>query len=313
MIMITGGMGFIGLHAARALLDLGEDVIITRYREDRLPSFLVPYLNKRLFIETVDVLQAESLLGAGKKHAVTGLMHLASPRMNVPPVEGTQQTVQSLLHVLECGSRLEVRRVVFASSIAVYAGVEMPLWREDDALPVQAPYPMTAYKKVAETIGDFYSRQAGLEVVSARFSAFGPLARGLYFLPAQAVHAAVNGLPLSSYLRGGLLPYEEEGMDVAYVTDTAEALARLQTAPSLAHSVYNIGTGQVTTHKQMVEAILRVVPDARLELRPGKGDGPQYPAMDISRIYKELGWQPRYSLDLAIAEYAAWLRDGNPF
>lgn len=313
MIMITGGMGFIGLHAARALLDLGEDVIITRYREDRLPSFLVPYLNKRLFIETVDVLQAESLLGAGKKHAVTGLMHLASPRMNVPPTEGMQQTVQSLLHVLECGSRLEVRRVVLASSIAVYAGVEMPLWREDDALPVQAPYPMTAYKKVTETIGDFYSRQAGLEVVSARFSAFGPLARGLYFLPAQAVHAAVNGLPLSSYSRGGLLPYEEEGMDVAYVTDTAEALARLQTAPSLAHSVYNIGTGQVTTHKQMVEAILRVVPDARLELRPGKGDGPQYPAMDISRIYEELGWQPRYSLDLAIAEYAALLRYGNPF
>lgn len=313
MIMITGGMGFIGLHAARALLDLGEDVIITRYREDRLPSFLVPYLNKRLFIETVDVLQAESLLGVGKKHAVTGLMHLASPRMNVPPTEGMQQTVQSLLHVLECGSRLEVRRVVLASSIAVYAGVEMPLWREDDALPVQAPYPMTAYKKVTETIGDFYSRQAGLEVVSARFSAFGPLARGLYFLPAQAVHAAVNGLPLSSYLRGGLLPYEEEGMDVAYVTDTAEALARLQTAPSLAHSVYNIGTGQVTTHKQMIQAILRVVPDARLELRPGKGDGPQYPAMDISRIYEELGWQPRYSLDLAIAEYAAWLRDGNPF
>lgn len=73
MIMITGGMGFIGLHAARALLDLGEDVIITRYREDRLPSFLVPYLNKRLFIETVDVLQAESLLGAGKSTRSPGL------------------------------------------------------------------------------------------------------------------------------------------------------------------------------------------------------------------------------------------------
>ena len=38
MQMITGGMGFIGLHTAKAFLDAGEDVVITRYRSHRLPK-----------------------------------------------------------------------------------------------------------------------------------------------------------------------------------------------------------------------------------------------------------------------------------
>ena len=40
MQMITGGMGFIGLHASKAFLDAGEDVVITRYRSHRIPSYL---------------------------------------------------------------------------------------------------------------------------------------------------------------------------------------------------------------------------------------------------------------------------------
>lgn len=40
MILITGGLGFIGLHTARAFLDAGESVVLTRYRSARVPEFL---------------------------------------------------------------------------------------------------------------------------------------------------------------------------------------------------------------------------------------------------------------------------------
>ena len=50
MQMVTGGMGFIGLHTAKAFLDAGEDVVITRYRSNRIPSYLEAEVDKRLFI-----------------------------------------------------------------------------------------------------------------------------------------------------------------------------------------------------------------------------------------------------------------------
>ena len=55
MHLVTGGLGFIGLHTARALLDRGEDVVLTQYRVAREPDFIKPELGKRAFIEQLDV------------------------------------------------------------------------------------------------------------------------------------------------------------------------------------------------------------------------------------------------------------------
>ncbi|WP_248930051.1 NAD-dependent epimerase/dehydratase family protein [Paenibacillus hamazuiensis] len=313
MILITGGMGFIGLHAAMSLLGLGEDVVITRFREYRLPSFLLPFLNKRLFVEKADVRNAEDLLRAGRKYAVTGIMHLASPPLRGPVAEGLRSNAEGLLQVLEAGSKLEVDRIVLASSIAIYAGVDADVWREDAPLPIDSPYPMTAYKKMFEIIGCYYSAQTQLSVVSARISAYGPLARGLYFFPAQAAHAAVKGVPVSTLIKGGNPPHAEDGIDFAYVTDTAEVLARLQTAASLRHSVYNIGSGRRVTNREIADAVRLASPDAVIDLQPGQSDHPLYPPLHIGRLKEELGWSPRYSVERGIAEYIDWLKMGNPF
>ncbi|MBB6730413.1 NAD-dependent epimerase/dehydratase family protein [Cohnella zeiphila] len=315
MILITGGMGFIGLHAAQALLDEGEDVVLTRYREHRLPPSLFPQLDRKLFVEQVDIAEPDALLTAGRKYGVSGILHLASPPMLGPAAGSIRSQVAGLLNVLEAGSALNVRRVVLASSIAVYAGADGALWREDVPLPLESPYPMTAYKKLTEIIGSFCSGAMSLDTVSVRFSAYGPLARGLHFLPAQAVLAAVRGKPLSAFVRGGIdaLPYAEDGIDFAYVKDVAAALARLLAAPSLRHRVYNIGSGRIVPNREIAEAARRAVPGAGLELRPGRSGEAIYPALDIARLREELGWSPRYTIEQGIAEYADWLRQGNAF
>lgn len=74
-------MGFIGLHTARAFLDAGEDIVVTRYRTTRRPSFIAEELGKRLFIEEVDMTDGARLLEAAGRHNVTGIVHLAVPAL----------------------------------------------------------------------------------------------------------------------------------------------------------------------------------------------------------------------------------------
>jgi nucleoside-diphosphate-sugar epimerase len=81
MILITGGMGFIGLHTARRLLDAGEDVVITRYRTWREPDFLKDQYGKRVQIESVDTTSHHDVLGAAVKHHVTAIVHLSVPAL----------------------------------------------------------------------------------------------------------------------------------------------------------------------------------------------------------------------------------------
>jgi UDP-glucose 4-epimerase len=313
MILITGGMGFIGLHLAKALLKAGESVVLTRYRNHRVPEFIAEFVGTRLFIESVDVLDIESLRAAGRKHAVTGIAHLASPPMRGPVTDGLRDNSHGLLNVLQAGKELEVHRVLLASSIAIYAGVQAESWKEDEPLPLASPYPMTAYKKQFETIGDYFAAQTGLSVVSARITAYGPLARGLYFLPARAVHAAVKGVPCPDSASSGPQPYAEDTMDFAYVTDTAEAMAALQLAPALSHTVYNIGGGWSWTNREIAEAVRKAVPEADIRLQPGRSSQPAFPSLDLSRLKADIGWEPRYTLETGIAEYVSWLQAGHPF
>jgi UDP-glucose 4-epimerase len=51
MILITGGLGSIGSHTARALLDLGESVVLTAHRSTQLPDYLADELGGRVVVE----------------------------------------------------------------------------------------------------------------------------------------------------------------------------------------------------------------------------------------------------------------------
>ena len=77
--LITGGMGFIGLHTARAFMDAGEDVVLTCFQTWREPSFMQDAYHKRVQIEQVDVTDRDGLLALGKKHTIDRIAHLAVP------------------------------------------------------------------------------------------------------------------------------------------------------------------------------------------------------------------------------------------
>jgi UDP-glucose 4-epimerase len=320
MILITGGLGFIGSHTTRALLDLGESCVLVQRRAPVLPDDLAGEAGTRVFAEQADLTDLPALLAVGERHKITSIVHLGGSAPWPPgahePVEGARLALDSLLNVLEAAIRWEVPRVGLASTIGVYGGVAAasPLG-EDLPLPMTAGHVIPAFKKIGELLGDYLAGAAQLEVVNYRIAAiWGPGGRAaspFLALPAL-VHAAARGTaPDLSSLHGPV--YAADGSDLCYVKDCGRAIALLQTAARLSERTYNVASGRLTTNAEVIAAIGRAVPGWRLEL-PDRGpdDGPD-PSLylDISRITRDAGYRPAWDIERAVADYIGWLRAGH--
>ena len=90
MILITGGLGFIGSHTTRALVNLGEPCVLVQRREPVLPDDLAGQAGGRVFAEQADITDLAALLDIGTRHKITGIIHMAG---SVPWPPGADQPV----------------------------------------------------------------------------------------------------------------------------------------------------------------------------------------------------------------------------
>ena len=311
MILVTGGLGSIGSHTARALLDLGESVVLTAHRSTGLPEFLADAPAGRVAVEPLDTTDEAAFLGLGKRHEITGIVHLAAARYDLPdPVEYLRADTLGLLNALKAAAAWGVRRFSVASTIAVYAGVPEAPWREDAPLPVLAPHQIPVFKKTAELFAALAGDSAGFEALSLRIGTiWGPL--GVPDNPFTPVPRL-----LSAAVRGedpDLTPprpaaYAEDGTDLCYVKDCGRAIALLMVAERLNHRVYNVSSGRLVRYGEVAAAINAVVPGANIELPEGRDPGrPPDNHLDITRLRADTGYRPDYDVERAVTDYAAWL------
>lgn len=320
MILITGGLGFIGSHTARALLDLDESCVLVQRRSPVVPAGLVDEFGHRVFIEQADINDLPTLLAIGTRHKVSGIIHLGGsvpwPPGAYEPIEGARRAVDSLLNVLSAARELGVRRVGVASTIGVYGGLaEEPPYREDMPLPMTAGHAIPTFKKIGELLGNHLGGVMDIEVIHLRIGGiWGPRGRAAspFFGAPQLVHAAVHGSsPDLSTLYSPA--YSDDGIDLCYVKDCGRAIALLQLSKRLTHHTYNVATGRITTYAELAGAIKTVIPAAQMALPAGRNpDGAQHDVyLDIGRLHEDTGYQPSYDAERAVVDYIGWLRAGN--
>ena len=315
MILVTGGLGFVGQHVTRALMEAGESCVLVQRRDPVLPDDLADAEGRRVFAERADITDLGALLELGKRHRVTGIVHLAGsvpwPPGAQPPVAGARSAFGGLLNVVQAACDWQVPRVGIASTIGVYGGVTAdPPYREDVALPVASGHVIPAFKKIGELLAGYLADATGIEILSYRMSTWGPGGNPAspFIAAPQLVHAAARGTaPDFSAL--GSPPYAGDGLDMCYVKDCARAIALLQLAPRLNHRTYNIASGKVLTNAEVAAA----VPSARFELPEGRNPASPGPpvCLDISRLRADTGYRPAYDTSRAVADYIAWLRAGH--
>jgi UDP-glucose 4-epimerase len=312
VILVTGGLGSIGSHTARALLDLGESVVLSAHRSTWLPDYLAGERDGRVVVEPLDTTDEAAFLDIGKRHEITGIVHLAAARYDLPdPLEYLRADTIGLLSALKAAAVWGVRRVAVASSIGVYAGVDEVLLHEDIPLPVVAPHQILVFKKAAELFAALAGDSAGFDTVSLRIGTiWGPLGvpdNPFTPLP-RLLSAAVWGQdPDLTPPRPAA--YAEDGTDLCYVKDCGRAIALLMLAERLNHRIYNVSAGRLVRYGEVAAAINAAVPGAHITLPQGRNpDRPPDSYLDITRLRADTGFRPEYGVERAVPDYAAWLR-----
>ncbi|RZT83367.1 UDP-glucose 4-epimerase [Pseudonocardia sediminis] len=314
MILVTGGLGFVGSHTVRALLEQGESCVLVQRRAAEAPTSLAG-APVDVTVEQADIGDLATLRAIGDRHDITGIVHLAGPMPwatgDERPVDDVRTALDGLLNIVTVAQEWGVRRLGVASTIGVYHGVdaEGPL-REDMPLSMTSGHLIPAFKKVGELLGDHLASATGLDIVNYRIGAiWGPLGHpvDLFFPVPHLVHSAARGTaPDPAQLTNA---HAEDAIDLCYVRDCGRAIALLQTADHLEHRTYNVASGRATTNAEVLDAIRTVVPDFAVELPTG-GSGRRN-HLDISRARKDVGYQPEYDTERAVADYIGWLRAGN--
>ena len=256
-ILITGGAGFIGSHLCDALLDKGYAVrILDDFSTGRRSNLQVDH--PRLELIEGDVADAGLVTQAAAGcSAVVHLAAVASVQASVEdPVRTHQSNFIGTLNVCEAMRVHGLRRVLFASSAAVYGNNG-----EGESIAEDTPKaPLTPYavdKLASEQYLDFYRRQHGLEPVVFRFfNIFGPRQdpsspySGVISIFSQR---AVQGLPITVFGDG------EQTRDFLYVGDLVQVMVQALEQPQVEEGAVNIGLNQATSLNQLLAALEKVV------------------------------------------------------
>jgi UDP-glucose 4-epimerase len=314
MILVVGGLGFIGSHTTRALLDAGHPCVVTQHRPKEIAPFLRDEVGKRLSVVPIDVRDRRALLAVGDAHAITSIIDLAGA-WPTTPVEELRDAASTLSNVIEAALAWKVGRVSIASTLGVYGALADDPLKEDATIGhLGNLHPIPATKKIAEIFAEQVAARAGITCVAMRIGAiFGPLNLGMRSFPAVVAHAVAKRQPVDlSRVAWGAAP--DDGFDHCYVKDCGRAIALLQTAETLRHRVYNVAWGTGTRNRDFVDAVRRSFPEADLGL-PKTFDDARRPeptrSLDVSRLRGDAGYERRFDVTTALEDYVAWLRAGN--
>jgi UDP-glucose 4-epimerase len=253
LILVTGGAGFIGSHLVDALLAAGHRVrVLDNLSMGKLANLALD--NPALEFIQGDVADAAKVDDAMQGcTAVAHLAAVASVQASVDDPAGTHQSnFIGTLNVCEAMRRLGLKRVLFASSAAVYGNNgEGQAIAEDTPKAPLTPY--AADKLASEHYLDFYRRQHGLEPAIFRFfNIFGP--RQDPSSPYSGVisiftQRAQQSLPISVFGDG------EQTRDFFYIGDLVQLLVQALTRPQVVEGAVNVGWNQAVSLNQLLAEI----------------------------------------------------------
>lgn len=317
--LVTGGAGYIGGHVVREMVEAGHRVVVF----DDLSTGDVRSVPAGVLLVHACVTDTALLRRAMDEHGVHAVMHLAA-RKSVgesvrDPIRYYRQNVAGTLAVVEAMTRTGVRRIVLASSAAVYGSPEVE--RVDEDTPTDPVNPYGKTKLACEWIVRDAAAAYGVHQVCLRyFNVAGTLGAGLRdrggagLIP-RALAAVAAGTPPS--VLGGDYPTPDGSCvrDFVHVADVAaahrlvaEALERGRCEP-----VYNIGSGTGLSVLEVLDTVRSVTGTAFESRTVARRHGdPARVIASVDRIRSGLGWTARRSVaDMVRDDWAARTGPGD--
>jgi UDP-glucose 4-epimerase len=314
MILIIGGMGFIGLNTALRFLEVGKPVVISQHSARRIPDVLKSEVGARVQVAQMDVTNPYEVFEVVRRHRIESIVNLmAPPARSLSTQADYHLYTAGLQNVLEATRTFCLRRLSLGSSVAVYGGIPAGPYREDAPQPISSPTQVSAFKKGMEMHAHFYAAQTKMDVVALRIgSIYGPLYYSMHNPISRMCHGAARNAEADFSDRPDGKIFEDDQADWTYVKDVARGIQQVHMAEKLNHRVYNIASGRATSNRDAFQAVLKAVPGAKCSaLKPGKTPGGSTnPATDLGRA-AEVGYRAEHSIESGVGAYIDWLKT-NP-
>jgi len=303
--LVTGGAGFIGSQLVRTLLDEGHEVIV-------LDNFTTgKKANLKEVMRDIQVLEGDVRDEETVERAVKGvdtIFHQAAfvsvPLSMKQPDECFEINVNGTRNILKFAALSGVRRVVLASSSAVYGDRKVYPLQENAPLITLSPY--AASKRANEVYGEMFTHAMNLDVVALRyFNVYGPRQS-----PESDYAAVIPTFVTKSLEHNQPVIYGDgsQSRDFIYVEDVARANLHAACSSQAAGEIINICTGEECTILHLWDIIRDLTESSQQPLfneeRPGDikrsvGDpGKSREVMDFS---------PRVSLQDGIRKTMQWM------
>lgn len=319
-VLVTGGLGYVGSHAVKLLIDRGEKVISY---DDLSYGHAAAAAGSKVVIG--DIADGEKLRQVMNAQDVDSVMHFAAfasvPESVADPhkyyVNNVAKSLVLLESMVECG----VKHMIFSSSAATFGEPEMIPIPEDHPKNPTNPYGRT--KLMLEQILSEYDGAYGLKSVSLRyFNASGADPSGQigedhdpehHLIPVvlqtalgQREQVVIAGddwnTPDGTCIR-----------DYVHVTDlgTAHLLALDSLRQGGPTTVYNMGSGSGYSVKEVIDTAREVSGrEIKAVVGPRRPGDPARLVASSKKIRKELGWQPKFAeLEAIIATAWNWHKD----
>jgi dTDP-glucose 4,6-dehydratase len=310
-LLVTGGAGFIGSHYVRSVLGdaWGLDTpgavtvldkltyagnlanLATVTDDPRLRFVEGDILDRVLVDELVD--EADAVVHfAAESHVDRSILGAADFVMT--NVVGTQT-------LLDAARARGVTKFVHVSTDEVYGSISSGSWTEEEPLLPNSPY--SASKASSDLLARAYHRTHGVPVCITRCSNnYGP-----YQFPEKVIPLFVTNL-----IDGATVPLYGEGANVRdwlHVDDHCRAI-HLVLHGGRPGEIYNIGGGTELTNKELTGLLLEATGTGwdRVEQVPDRLAHDLRYSVDIAKIRRELGYEPRVAFEEGLADTVEWYR-----
>jgi UDP-glucose 4-epimerase len=301
-ILITGGAGFIGSHIVEHYQGIAEEIRV-------LDNLRTGYLHNLVGLEH-EMIQGSVTDREVVRRAVQGvdlIFHLAAlvsvPESMSKPGECVDINVHGLLNVLEEAAEAGVKKLVFASSAAVY-GDNPTVPKVESMLPEpKSPYAIT--KLDGEYYLEMFQREGRLETAALRFfNVFGPRQD-----PAGAYAAAVPIFIEKALRNEDITVFGDGGQtrDFIYVKDIVGALVFAAETQGVT-GVFNAGYGGQITINQLGEGLIRAAGSTSSLVHLGERPGDVRHSRASAERLRAAGWSPQHTLEDGLQQTLEFFR-----
>lgn len=313
-ILITGGAGFIGGNFVHYMVNKYPEyniIVLDKLTYAGNMETLEPIINKIKFVKA-DIADRKAVYGAFEEETPDIVVNFAAESHVDRSIENPEVFLQTNILgtqvLMDACRKYGIKRYHQVSTDEVYG--DLPLDRPDlfftEETPIHTSSPYSASKASADLLVQAYNRTYGLPVTISRCSNnYGP-----YHFPEKLIP-----LMITNALENKSLPVYGNGLNVRdwlYVKDHCKAIDMIIHSGRVGE-IYNIGGHNEKTNIYIVKKILEILGksnDLITYVSDRKGHDLRY-AIDPTKIYNELGWEPETSFDDGIVTTVQWYLDNK--